>query len=179
MPTLRWGDDGGAVEVSPSQAFVDHELLKLLNDQQAFGKALQPLLQASFVRRGRRGVKIQVPQMVQQLVRWRLGDQGCLAWTKKAICLVAHAFPEESALNESFDTLRTNLSPHVYRCIEHAKRYSPADFSEIMEQMIGMLLSTLGRSGKEEWLLDYTDKLLERRSCDYHRLLAAKWRAYW
>ena len=47
-----------------------------------------------------------------------------------------------------------------------------------MEELVSMLLSTLGRSGKEDLLLDQVEKYVRRTNNTHHRCIAAKWRAH-
>lgn len=162
---------------------MDPEILEILRDDDALNSALKPLMDASFIRRRQLSShkRIEIRPLVQQYVIRMMTDEERLQWTRKTICFVSHCFPEENCLEENYDVLRSILTPHVFRCLDLAKSYTKrgfGDLDDVHEQLCYVLLSALGRSGKERWLLDYTDSLLKYRSDVHNRCLAAKWRAY-
>jgi hypothetical protein len=164
--------------MSPQESLVDPNIVALLGNPELFHESLKPLLNGSFVRRDRSTGTIEIPQLVQQLVYRMLSPKELLEWTKKTICIVSHSFPEEPYLDEPFEALRSQLTPHVFRCIEHAQGYNVQDLSDVVLPLVSMFLAAMGRSGEESPLLDYTDLLLSQQSNVYYRCKAAKWRAY-
>ena len=180
---MRWSEGGEPTTMSPEDHFLDSELLIILRDDETFDNTLKPLLDASFVRRGESifHTRIQVRPLVQQYVLRMMTDEERLDWTKKVIRVVSHSFPEENCLENNYERLRSILTPHVFHCLDHAQRYTEhgfGDLDEVHEPLCFMLISALGTSGKERWLLDYTESLLKYRSNVHNRCLAAKWRAY-
>ena len=174
-PRLRWDDSGEAIMQLPENSHVQGRLLKLLRSKEDLDKALEPLMDISFIRR--EGT-IRMPQLVQELVRWKLQSEDHLIWLKQSIGLVAHAFPEDVNLDIDFEALRSELTPHVFRCLRLAETRDISELEDVMEELVSMLLSALGSSGKEDLLLDQVERYVQRTNNTYHRCIAAKWRAY-
>lgn len=171
---LRLDDKGEVVSWTPQTSLINKKLTTLLQSDEVFVELLKPLLGGSFVRRDRSGTTIAVHQLVYQV----MSVEERLEWTKITIRLVSHSFLEEASLDEPYEALRSALTPHVCRCVDHAQKYKTEDLDDVLGHLISMFLSPLGRSGKEPWLLDYIDPLLKEKSNVYYRSLAAKWRAY-
>lgn len=179
-PCLRWAKTGEPTELAPnydSAEGTSPSLLELLREGKAFDSAISPLVNMSFLRREptEAGSRIEFPQMIQDLVRRSLSPAENLHWKRTAIRLVSHALPEEPNLDPEFETVRAKLSPHVFRAIEHANESKPDQLSEVLTDLIGMLLSTVARSGNE---LDLLASLVAQIDDGYYRCQVAKWHAY-
>lgn len=148
----------------------------LLQDPEKLNLALVPLLNASFVRRERNGT-IKMPKLVQRLVVLKL-DGELLIWTKKAICFVSHSFPKDAYLEQPFEALRSEMTPHVFRCMEHTRKFLPVELYDVTFQLVSMILSVLAGSWRQMELVDYAKLFLEKRNNVYYCCLAAKWEAY-
>jgi hypothetical protein len=152
-------------------------LIELLREGQAFDAAIAPLMDLGFLRKDptQQGSSIHFPQMIQNLVRKSLTPEEKAHWARIAIQVVGHAIPEEPNLDPEFETVRARLSPHVYRCIEHAESLQTVELTDVLTNLIGMMLSTVARSHAK---LKYLDSLVTQLDDGYYRCQAAKWRAY-
>ncbi|TAQ87678.1 hypothetical protein B7494_g3974 [Chlorociboria aeruginascens] len=174
---MRWSEAGTKIDRPPEWSMVDTGIRILLQDPEQLNSALKPLLNRSFARRERDG-NIKIPKLVQRLVIRRLSPEELLNWTKKAICFVSHSFPEEADLEQPFESLRSALTPHVFRCMDHAREFPVSELYSVTFQLVSMLLSVLAGSWKQMELIDYANLLLAERNNVYYRCLAAKWEAY-
>ena len=176
-PAKRWNLNGEKIDVTPTESGISQELIDLFQNPEEFDRAITPLIQASFLRRDNSGSSSRIEMMmtIQHFVQWNLSTAETLNWTKQAICIVSHCLPEEPSLDSRFESVRTELTPHIFRCVDHSRQFSISELDEVLPQLTSMLLASLARSGME---LNYTDKLVESRSDGYYRCLAAKWRGY-
>jgi hypothetical protein len=170
--------------VSPEDADLDTNLVELLRDEARFDAALKPLLDATFVRRRQTGttMRIEMQPLVQQYVLREMSQEERLEWTKKTVCLVEHAIPQSTHLeDEQYESIRSIVLPHVSRCLYLARlsiKNGLQDLDDIHEPLVFMLLCSVDRSDRDEGLLDFVDSLLRYRSTVWQRCLAAKWKAY-
>ena len=70
-------------------------------------------------------------------------------------------------LDQRFELLRFELTPHVFRCLDHSKGCDVEELADVIEQLISLFLSALGRSNKEDLLLHEIDRFLEWQSTPY------------
>jgi len=152
-------------------------LIDIFKDGESFDAAITPLIDASFVRRQHSGStsKIEILQTIQQFVQWNMTPTEKLDWTKHAIRIVSHALPEEPSQDARFESVRSRLTPHVFRCVDNSKRFTVDQLVDVIPQLVSMLLASIARAGME---LDYVDALVRSWNDGYYRCLAAKWRGY-
>lgn len=185
-PVCRWDITGNVISVPPAASFGAYpRLLRLLTAQPEFGEALYPLVKRGLISQ-ESGEKtyIYIHPDAQMTVKRRMSTEELLMARKQAICVVSHACPEEASIDQDFDDLRSILAAQVFHCAEDARRhYEIAELVDVLPKLILMLLTSLGRSGNEPMLLQYTESLIkfendEIKSDGYYRCLAARWRAY-
>ncbi len=188
---LRWNENGEESTRTAEQDGIDPELSSLLMSLEAFSSALQPLLDATFIRRTRTGPEgvgfiqqIEMQPLVQQYVLRMMTKQEQLDWTKTAIRLVSHAVVEDTSLElRNVQRLWPSLIPHVLTCHKMAKTYAVHGFHDIQDihgPLVFMLLCSVSSdlSQDDRGLLNLVDSLLRYRSTVAERCKAAKWRAY-
>lgn len=173
----RWSSQGNGITQWPQQSGIREELLALFRNHESFNTAVNPLVELAFVRRlhSEEDSRIEMLQTTQEFVRESMTSAERLEWTMTAIRLISHAMPEEPSPDTGSEATRSELLPHVLRCVEHSREFETNRLQPVLPQLLSMLLSSLARAGLE---LDYIDELVEENGDGYYRCLAAKWRAY-
>lgn len=175
--TRRWSKEGNACDQSPQQGGIDPNLLEFLRDHHSFNSAVTPLVELGFIRRphSKESSRIEILPTTQEFVRENMTSADRLQWLFKTICLVSHAMPEDPSPDTGSEVTRSELLPHVFRCVEHSREFQPHRLKLVLPQLLTMLLTSLARAGRE---LDYIDELVKENDDGFYRCLAAKWGTY-
>ena len=97
----RWGQDGEIFKLDAEEAGLDHSLVDIITNEEAFDAAIDKLQSFSLIQgriddKGSRSFSVH--PLVQHCAVQRMSPDSCAKWRLQAILLVCHAFPRDQYL---------------------------------------------------------------------------------